>query len=110
MEDPFSIPAGQRRNHWMNQVVRHAAMRPDATALKFRGAVTTWSELHENTTAFAAALQRRGVGFGDRVLLLTLNHPGVIETVLGINTLGAIAVPINVRLAPPEIPGSWTTT
>ncbi|UOE43058.1 long-chain-fatty-acid--CoA ligase [Agromyces larvae] len=98
-----TIPAAARRNHWMNQVRTHATMRPDATAFKFQGAVTTWRETAEHMDAIAAALQRRGVGAGDRVLLLTLNHPQVVESVFAINALGAIAVPINVPLAPPEI-------
>ncbi|MCX4245174.1 fatty-acid--CoA ligase FadD5 [Paraliomyxa miuraensis] len=97
------IPAAQRRNHWMNQIAGHAAMRPEATAFRHRGVTTTWKQAHERITAFAAALERRGVGFGDRVLMLVLNRTEVIEAVMGINTLGAMAVPINVRLAPPEI-------
>ena len=51
----------------------------------------------------AAALSRRGVGFGDRVLLLTLNRPEFFEAVLAINALGALAVPVNFRLTPPEV-------
>ncbi|MEZ4451913.1 MAG: long-chain-fatty-acid--CoA ligase [Nannocystaceae bacterium] len=102
-DDPRAIPPAQRRNHWMNQIAGHAAMRPDATALRYRGVDTTWGQAHARITAFAAALARRGVGFGDRVLMLVLNRTEVIEAVMGVNTLGAMAVPINVRLAPPEI-------
>lgn len=69
------IPAAVRRNHWMNQVATHSEMKPDATALKFLGEVTTWRQAAERMDSFAAALARRGVGFGDRVLLLTLNRP-----------------------------------
>lgn len=101
--DQRIIPVAQRRNHWMNQIAGHAAMRPGATAFIHRDVVTTWKQAHERTTAFAAALQRRGVGFGDRVLMLVLNRTEVLEAIMGINTLGAMAVPINVRLAPPEI-------
>ena len=97
------IPPALRRNHWMNQVAGHAAMKPHATAFKFRGVSTTWAQLHDRVGRVAAALQRRGVAFGDRVLILMLNSTAVIETILAINTLGAIAVPINVRLAPGEI-------
>ncbi|MDN4474669.1 long-chain-fatty-acid--CoA ligase [Demequina sp. SYSU T00192] len=102
-EATHGIPAGVRRNHWMNQVLTHAAMRPDATAFKHRGEVTTWSGVAAHMDTLAAALQRRGVGFGDRVLMLTLNHTLVIETVFAINRLGAIAVPMNVRLSPAEL-------
>ena len=97
------IPRSVRRNHWMNHVAVHARMRPDATAFKHLGAVTTWSEFHDRVQSLAAALQRRGVGFGDRVMLLTLNSTEVLEAVFAVNTLGAMAVPINIRLTPPEI-------
>ncbi|MEG3616555.1 long-chain-fatty-acid--CoA ligase [Isoptericola haloaureus] len=97
------IPAAVRRNHWMNQVLIHAGMKPDATAFKYLGEVTTWADTARHMDTLAAALQRRGVSFGDRVLLLTLNHPQVVETVFAVNRLGAIAVPVNVRLSPAEI-------
>ncbi|WP_062289689.1 long-chain-fatty-acid--CoA ligase [Demequina phytophila] len=102
-EATSAIPTAVRRNHWMNQVLTHAAMRPDATAFKFRGTVTTWSDVATHMDIIAAALQRRGVRAGDRVLMLTLNHPLVIETVFAINRLGAIAVPMNIRLSPAEL-------
>lgn len=96
-------PLRSRRNHWNNQIAAHAQMRPDAVALRFRGADTTWGQLHERSLKFADALARRGVGFGDRVLILALNYPEYIEAVFGINALGAIAVPVNFRLTPPEV-------
>ena len=74
-DDLLSQPLQSRRNHWNNQVATHAAMRPDAVALRFQGATTTWSELHLRSESFADALARRGVGFGDRVLLVMLNRP-----------------------------------
>ncbi|WP_394553055.1 long-chain-fatty-acid--CoA ligase [Agromyces sp. MMS24-JH15] len=101
-ESPI-IPAAARRNHWMNQVATHAANRRDAVAFRYLGQDTTWGEVHDRVTRLAAALRRRGVGAGDRVLLLTLNSPQVVEAVFAVNTLGAIAVPINIRLSPPEI-------
>lgn len=98
-----AIPSSARRNHWMNQVAGHAVMRPDATAFRFAGSTWTWRHVADHMDGFAAALQRRGVGFGDRVLLLTLNRPEVVEAVFGITRIGAMAVPINFRLTPPEI-------
>ncbi|MEV0106811.1 fatty-acid--CoA ligase FadD5 [Nocardia sp. NPDC050799] len=96
-------PIRSRRNHWNNQLATHAVMRPDEVALRFRGADTTWRQLHERSQKFADALARRGVGFGDRVLILALNYPEYLEAVFGINALGAIAVPVNFRLTPPEV-------
>lgn len=98
-------PAWTFRSHWMSQTAGHAVMRPDATALRFLGVNTTWQQLHERSLRFAAALQQRGVQQGERVILLTLNRPEFVEAVFGINSLGAIAVPVNARLTPPEIAG-----
>ncbi|MGW1739662.1 fatty-acid--CoA ligase FadD5 [Nocardia sp. NPDC001965] len=96
-------PIRSRRNHWNNQIATHAVMRPDEVALRFRGADTTWRQLHERSQKFADALARRGVAFGDRVIILALNYPEYLEAVFGINALGAIAVPVNFRLTPPEL-------
>ena len=98
-----SQPYAARRQNWTNQVARHALMQPDATALRFLGRTTSWRELDARVTALAGALSRRGVGFGDRVLILMLNRVEFIEGVLAANALGAIAVPVNFRMTPPEI-------
>jgi fatty-acyl-CoA synthase len=78
-------------------------MQPEATALRFLGRTTTWGELDCRVTALAGALDRRGVGVGDRVLILMLNRSEFIESVLAVNLLGAIAVPVNFRMTPSEI-------
>jgi len=96
-------PIRSRRNHWNNQVATHALMRGDTVAFRFRGQDTTWQQFHERSQRFADALSRRGIGFGDRVLLLALNYTEYVEAVFGINALGAIAVPVNFRLTPPEV-------
>jgi fatty-acyl-CoA synthase len=92
-----------RRQNWTTQLARHSLMQPDATALRFLGQTTTWGELDRRVTALAGALSRRGVAFGDRVLILMLNRTEFIESVLAANLLGAIAVPVNFRMTPPEI-------
>ncbi len=92
-----------RRQNWTNQLARHALMQPDATALRFLGHTTTWGELDQRVTALAGALSRRGVAFGDRVLILMLNRIEFIESFLAANLLGAIAVPVNFRMTPTEI-------
>ena len=53
--------------------------------------------------SLAAALRRRwGVNAGDRVAYLGFNHPVVLELLFACARLGAIFVPLNWRLAPPE--------
>jgi fatty-acyl-CoA synthase len=100
---PVEQPFLARRQNWTNQLARHALMQPDATALRFLGHTTTWGELNRRVTALAGALSRRGVTVGDRVLVLMLNRTEFVETVLATNLLGAIAVPVNFRMTPPEI-------
>ena len=96
-------PLRSRRNHWMNQIAIHATAIPDAPALRYLGKTTSWGELHWRVGRLADALARRGVGPGDRVMILMLNNTEYLESVFAINTLGAIAVPVNFRLTPPEI-------
>ena len=100
---PTEQPYLARRQNWTNQLARHALMQPNATALRFLGHTTTWGELDRRVTALAGSLSRRGVGFGDRVLILMLNRAEFIESFLAANRLGAIAVPVNFRMTPPEI-------
>ncbi|HTX97173.1 MAG TPA: fatty-acid--CoA ligase FadD5 [Mycobacterium sp.] len=92
-----------RRQNWVNQLERHALMQPNATALRFLGRTVTWGELRHRVVALADALSRRGVGFGDRVMILMLNRTEFVESVLAVNMLGAIAVPLNFRLTAAEI-------
>ncbi|QVI28347.1 fatty-acyl-CoA synthase [Mycolicibacterium neoaurum] len=92
-----------RQQNWSNQLSRHALMQPDKTALRFLGQTTTWADLDRRVDALAAALHSRGITAGDRVLILMLNRPEFIESFLAANRLGAIAVPVNFRMTPPEI-------
>src|ERR1700746_4000053 len=92
-----------RRQNWANQLERHALMQPGAPALRFVGHTVTWAELRRRAAALAGALSSRGVGFGDRVMILMLNRTEFVESVLAANLIGAIAVPINFRLTPTEI-------
>src|SRR6516165_10214351 len=78
-------------------------MQPNATALRFLGNTITWDGLRRRVAALADALSRRGVGFGDRVTILMLNRTEFVEAVLAVNSLGAIAVPLNFRLTSAEI-------
>jgi fatty-acyl-CoA synthase len=102
-QTPTAQPYLARRQNWTNQLARHALMQPDSTALRFLGRTTTWADLDRRVTALAGALRRRGVDVGDRVMILMLNRTEFVETMLAANLLGAIAVPVNFRLTPPEI-------
>ena len=96
-------PQLSNRSNWNNHVRRHATMQPTNVALRFQGRSITWRELDDRVARFAGALKKRGVGFGDRVLIVMLNRPEYLEAVLAINALGALAVPVNFRMTPPEV-------
>ncbi|WP_134321851.1 long-chain-fatty-acid--CoA ligase [Cumulibacter soli] len=88
---------------WVHQLDRHAFAKPDATAIRYQGESLTWRELSDRSRRLAAALHGIGVRRGDRVIMMLTNRPEFAESLLAINTLGAIAVPINFRLAAPEV-------
>ncbi|MEE6135831.1 fatty-acid--CoA ligase FadD5 [Mycobacterium sp. 050128] len=100
---PTVQPYLARRQNWVNQLERHALMQPQAVALRFAGRTLTWADLQRRVSALAGALRRRGVGAGDRVMILMLNRTEFIEAMLATNMLGGIAVPLNFRLTPSEI-------
>src|SRR4051794_41954550 len=89
--------------HWVDHVARHAFTQPDGVAIRFGDRSITWRELHERVTALAGAFAERGVAPGDRVAILMTNRPEFVEAALAANAAGAIAVPINFRLAPEEV-------
>ena len=59
--------------------------------------------MEQRATRLAAGLAACGVGRGDVVALLSFNCPEFLETVFAANCLGAIVMPINWRLAAPEV-------
>jgi acyl-CoA synthetase (AMP-forming)/AMP-acid ligase II len=75
----------------------------ERVALVFDAVERTHAELHERVTRVAGALAARGVRPGDRVAMLLHNGLEFGETMLACHRLGAIAVPINFRLARSEI-------
>ena len=88
--------------HWVDHVARHAFTIPDSVALRFEGESITWAHLHGRVQRLAAGFAGRGVSRGDRVAILMTNRPEFLETTLAANAVGAIAVPVNFRLAPAE--------
>ena len=73
-----------------------AAERPDQPFVLFEdGQVWTYAELRQRVRSWAAGLQAHGVRQGDHVLSWQPNSPQALLTYLGLNYLGAVAVPIN---------------
>ncbi|MFJ2201431.1 o-succinylbenzoate--CoA ligase [Streptomyces violaceusniger] len=82
---------------------RRARKTPHRTALIHGERSTDYRTLHICTTRLAHALRARGIGRGDRVAHLGPNHPAYLETLFAAGLLGAVFVPLNTRLAAPEI-------
>lgn len=72
-------------------------------AIAFRDQRIRYEELADRILHLANALADRGVRSGDRVAYLGNNHPSFVETLFATATIGAIFVPLNTRLAAPEI-------
>jgi len=92
---------------------QRAAAQPGATALRWhepgqampdpRWGQLTFDELDQRALAWARFLaDTQGVGQGDRVAWLGLNHPGQIVLLFALARLGALLVPLNHRLSPAE--------
>lgn len=89
--------------NWFGVLAHHATRNPDKAITVFDGQTTTYGDMAQRATALAGGLADRGVGPGDVVALLSFNCPEFLETVFAANYLGAIAMPINWRLAAPEV-------
>jgi len=76
---------------------------PDRPAIIWREGCWTWADFTARVQAAAGALAARGVQRGDRVLLHARNSNAVLETMFASWMLGAVWVPTNFRLSPPEV-------
>lgn len=86
-----------------NWIDRHADFTPDKAALRYEGREVGYAEMAGNVHAFARMLKKRfGVGRGDRVAYLGLNSPEFLYLLFACARLGALFIPLNWRLAPPE--------
>jgi fatty-acyl-CoA synthase len=82
---------------------RRARKTPHRTALIHGDSSVDYAELYSRTTRLAHALRALGLRRGDRIAYLGPNHPAYLETLFAAGVLGAVFVPLNPRLAGPEI-------
>ena len=86
-------------SHWIE---RHAAFEPDKTAIRFAGSNLSYADFAERIERAAAILAALEVRRGDAVAFLGLNHPLSLVLLFACARLGAMLMPLNWRLAPPE--------
>jgi fatty-acyl-CoA synthase len=82
---------------------RRARVSAERLAVTFRGSTATFAEVQDRVRRTARVLQDGGVGKGDRVAYLGLNHPAILDVLFAAANLGAIMVPLNYRFAGPEL-------
>ena len=77
----------------------HADTRPDAPALRdSEGLSLDWAAYRAASAEAAALLAERGVGAGDRIMVVAENCAAVPACVFAASRLGAIVVPVNARM------------
>ena len=86
-----------------NWFAQKAARTPKRKALTYEGATLTYGQTQARIESLAARLTAMGVERGARVAYLGLNHPAFLITMFACARIGAAFVPLNFRLAGPEI-------
>jgi fatty-acyl-CoA synthase len=84
-------------------LARRAAASGDRVAIVEAERTLDYAALEQRSARCAAWLRSLGVGRGDRVAIVLANRSAFLETVFAAARLGAIALPINTRLAAPEL-------
>jgi acyl-CoA synthetase (AMP-forming)/AMP-acid ligase II len=88
----------------LSQLLRQtAALHPGRAGLIQGERHWTWREIDARVDAAVAALRALGVGRGDRILVQSHNNLALFESCWAAFRLGAVWVPVNFRLTPPEV-------
>jgi acyl-CoA synthetase (AMP-forming)/AMP-acid ligase II len=84
-------------------LTRRSNVTPNREGLVCEGVRRTYKDLNDRANRLANAMKDLGIGHGDRISILALNEPEYYDMYFGLGKLGAILVPVNYRLAGPEI-------
>src|ERR1700686_4930132 len=76
---------------------------PHKTAVVCQDLRFTYAEFGDRVGRLAGALRSAGVEAGDRVAFLSLNCHRLLEAYFGVLEAKAILLPLNIRLAAPEL-------
>ena len=98
------MPVLRGANLRVADVVReHASARPTTVAVKQGDRELTYAMLDERSNRLAQALLANGARPGSRIAYLDRSAPEIVELVFAASKIGAVAVPLNWRLAVPEL-------
>ena len=82
---------------------RRSQLHPEKEAIVFGELRLTYRDLNNRVNRMIHALGKMDLRKGDRFAIFSLNSNAFLETAFACARLGVILVPINFRLAPPEI-------
>ncbi|MQF68997.1 long-chain fatty acid--CoA ligase [SAR202 cluster bacterium AD-804-J14_MRT_500m] len=80
-----------------------ASIVPERTAVVFENRKLSFEQLQENVNRLANGLSNIGINAGDRIAIVDVNTPELIETYLATTQLDAIFVPLNYRAKAEEL-------
>ena len=80
-----------------------AGVYPHKTAVIHGDLRRTWAQFDARCRKLASALQKRGVGLGDTVSVMSPNAPAMLEAHYGIPMCGAVLNALNFRLDAPTL-------
>jgi long-chain acyl-CoA synthetase len=103
MLDPYRSGEAGHMFSLTSLVRRAAQVNPAAPALVHEDRSLPWAAFPERLARIAGGLRQLGVGPGDRVAVLALNSDHYYEFYFAVAWAGGVFVPVNTRLAPPEI-------
>jgi fatty-acyl-CoA synthase len=86
-----------------NVIAHHAERFPDRLALSYEDDEITYGDLVARTQTTAGVLRESGIERGDVLAVLLHNAPSFIDVMCACAHLGAIFMPLNWRLAGPEL-------
>src|SRR5258707_9657707 len=88
----------------LTQSLRRAVQtKPNGLATSFASRRRNWQQSAERISRVGGALSALGVRPGERVAILALNSDRYFELLYAIPWIGAAMVPLNTRLATPEL-------
>lgn len=95
-------PMSRRVLNFGDLLTQTARRSPDRPALAWRENVWSWRDFNARVDALAIGLAEKGIGKGDRILLISRNNNSMFEALYATFKLGAVIVPANFRLTADE--------
>jgi fatty-acyl-CoA synthase len=97
------VPCSRRVMNLAHVLRQNARRFPDRSGFIWGDRQWSWVEIEREVNALAAALQARGLGKGDRLIVHAKNTAQMFFSLFAAFKLGVVWVPTNFRLMPDEV-------